>query len=180
MTCTIAYLDRKNRKAYIASDSCASSAYDYSIVKNEKAFHAYRRHDILFGCAGTFRLANILKNYEFFDVKDKITCEFLTKKFIPELKEQIGNDIEEDWSLLIATKNNLFRIQSDFAVLELTASVEAIGNGGNMAVGAFVALNRFAKKHKIKIKTEDIFKQALEISMSYHNGIKPPFVVIHN
>lgn len=178
MTCTIAYLDKKHKKAWLASDSCASSSYDYSIVKNEKVFHAKNRPDILIGCAGSFRLMNILKNNVFFGMKDVISCEYLTCKFIPLLREHLGEECsQDDWSVLIVTKSCVFKVQTDFAVLELTSNIEAIGNGGYVALGAFSAFESVSKK--VVLTTEEKLIKCLEISKKFNTGVLEPFIVIH-
>lgn len=181
MTCTIAFLDKKQKKAYMASDSCASSSYDYSIVRNEKAFHAKSRPDILIGCAGTFRIMNVLKYNTIFGINDKVTCDYLINNFIPRFKELTdGIEKEDDWAILIATKTNIFKIQSDFAVLDLKTNIEAIGNGGYTALGAFVALDSVSKSMNVELTTEEKLKRSLQLSKKFNTGVLEPFLIIHS
>lgn len=61
MTVTLAYYDSVSDKCYIGADSCASDAINHSVCKNMKCFHPVGRRDVLIGCAGTFRLPNLLQ-----------------------------------------------------------------------------------------------------------------------
>ena len=59
MTVCLAYTHQNT--CFMLGDSCASDSINHSVVRNPKVFNPVGRRDVLIGCAGTFRLPNLLK-----------------------------------------------------------------------------------------------------------------------
>lgn len=181
MTVTLAYYDSVSDKCYIGADSCASDAINHSVCKNMKCFHPVGRRDVLIGCAGTFRLPNLLQYVPnvFPEEEDlpteKIDMAWLVNEFTPVLGA-LTDDFEDDdvWELLIAVNKHIYRIQMDLSVVESADNVDAIGIGGSVALGAFKTLNDLMKDMSVT----DRIKYALQVACNSCQGCQPPFVIV--
>ena len=180
MTVVLAYRDAKLKKAWLAGDSCASDSINQSIVKNHKVFHPVGRRDILIGCAGTFRLPNLLQFVpgvfppEDEMSTDEINMSYLVNEFTPVI-DVLTEDFDDDdvWELLIAVGDRIYRMQMDLSIIEPADDSDAIGIGGSVALGAFKVLNELATNMSV----EDRMKHALSVACSSCHGCLPPFRV---
>lgn len=182
MTVTLAYSDRNNNTAWIAADSCASDSINHSIVKNAKVFHPVGRRDILLGCAGTFRLPNLLQYIpgifppENELATDDINMSYLINEFTPVIRA-LTEDFEDDdyWELLIAVGDRIYRMQMDLSIIEPADDCDAIGVGGSVSLGAFKVLNELEPNMAV----EDRMNHALRIACDSCQGCCPPFLIMH-
>jgi hypothetical protein len=179
MTVALAYRDSKNKVAYIVSDSCASDSLSHSTVKNQKVFHPVGRRDIVFGCAGTFRLPNLLQYIpgifppEEELATDDIDLSYLVNEFTPVVRVLVEDFDEEDsWEVLIAVGDRIYRMQMDLSILEPASDCDAIGCGGPVALGAFKILNELEPDMSI----EDRMNHALNIACDTVIGCQRPFM----
>ena len=180
MTVVLAYVDKDNHCTHMAGDACASDAINKSIVKNEKVFHPVGRKDILFGCAGTFRLPNLLKYVPgIFPAEDELATDdidmsYLINEFTPVVRA-LTEDFDDDdaWELLIAVGDRLYRMQMDLSILEPADTCDAIGIGGQVALGAFKVLNELETNMTIN----DRINHALNVACSSCQGCQPPFSI---
>lgn len=176
MTVALAYTD--GTTSYMISDSCASDAVNHSVVRNPKCFNPNGRKDILIGCAGTFRLPNLLKYVPgVFPSEDELATEeidmaYLVNEFSPVIKA-LTDDFEDDdlWEMLIAVNGKIYRMQMDLSIIEPADDCEAIGCGGPVALGAFKVLNELEPNMPIKKKME----HALKVACDTVQGCQPPF-----
>lgn len=181
MTVAIAYYDSNSDKCYIGADSCASDSINHSICKNMKCFHPVGRRDVLIGCAGTFRLPNLLQfvpgvfpeEHEL--PTEKIDMAWLVNEFTPILGA-LTDDFEDDdvWELLVAVNKRIYRVQMDLSIVESADSTDAIGIGGSVALGAFKVLNEL----KPDMPVEDRIKYALKVACDSCQGCTPPYTVV--
>ena len=183
MTVVLAYSDKNSNTAFMAGDSCASDPINQSLVKNPKVFHPVGRRDILIGCAGSFRMPNLMQHVagifppeEELATKD-IDMQYLVTEFTPVIRA-ITDDFDEDdmWEMLIAVGNRIYRMQMDLSILEPADDCDAIGIGGSVALGAFKVLNELAPYRSV----EERMKHALNVACSSCQGCAPPFVVEKN
>lgn len=181
MTVTLAYSDKQNKTAWIASDSCASDSVSHSLVRNPKVFHPSGRPDVLIGCAGSFRLMNLLQHVSgiFPDTSelstDEINMEFLVNEFTPVISALTEDfDSDESWELLVAVGDRIYRMQMDYSIIEPADDSDAIGIGGPVALGAFKVLNQLAALQP----TESRMKQALQVACDSCHGCLPPYLVM--
>ena len=182
MTVTLAYSDPTSNTAYIASDSCASDSINHSVVRNQKVFHPVGRRDILIGCAGTFRMPNLLKYIpgifppEEELATDDIDMSYLVNEFTPVVAA-ITEDFDDDdaWELLIAVGSRIYRMQMDLSIIEPADDCDAIGIGGSVALGAFKVLNELEPDMPI----EDRITHALRVACETCQGCQPPFTTLH-
>lgn len=181
MTVTIAYIDKKNKHAYLGADSCASDAVSKSVVNNNKVFHPVGRKDVLIGCAGTFRLQNILQYCpDIFPGEDELDTEDINMNYLVNVFSQTVKELTEDfddtdtWGLLIAVGDRIYQMQMDLSVIEPSEEFETIGIGGQVAIGALKVLNELVPEMSI----EDKIKKALEVTCSACQGCSPPFSIM--
>lgn len=183
MTVVLAYSDKNTNTAFMAGDSCASDPINQSLVKNPKVFHPVGRRDILIGCAGSFRMPNLMQHVpgifppeEELATKD-IDMSYLVTEFTPVIRA-ITEDFDDDdmWEMLIAVGNRIYRMQMDLSILEPADDCDAIGIGGSVALGAFKVLNELAPYRSV----EERMKHALNVACSSCQGCSPPFIVEKN
>jgi len=182
MTVTLAFSDRNNKRAWIAADSCASDSINHSIVKNAKVFHPVGRRDVLIGCAGTFRLPNLLQFVPgVFPPEDELATDdidmsYLINEFTPVMRA-LTDDFEDDdyWELLIAVGDRIYRMQMDLSIIEPADDCDAIGVGGQVALGAFKVLNELEPDMAI----ENRITHALRVACDTCQGCAPPFLIMN-
>lgn len=183
MTVVLAYSDKNSNTAFMAGDSCASDPINQSLVKNPKVFHPVGRRDILIGCAGSFRMPNLMQHVEgIFPPEEELATKdidmsYLVTEFTPVIRA-ITEDFDEDdmWEMLIAVGSRIYRMQMDLSILEPADDCDAIGIGGSVALGAFKVLNELAPYRSV----EERMKHALNVACSSCQGCAPPFVVEKN
>lgn len=179
MTVTLAY--RTQDCAYLIGDSCASDSFSHSAVKNHKVFHPVGRRDILFGCAGTFRLPNLLQYVPgIFPPEDELPTDdidlgYLINEFTPVIRAMTDDfDDDDAWECLIAVGNRIYRMQMDLSILEPADDADAIGCGGPVALGAFKVLNELEPEMSI----EDRMNHALNVACSTVQGCQGPYLLV--
>lgn len=179
MTVALSYTDGKH--AYIIADSCASDALNQSLVKNPKVFNPVGRKDVLIGCAGTFRLPNLLKYVpNVFPSESELATEdinmsYLVNEFTPVMKALTADFEDEDvWEMLIAVGDRIYRMQMDLSIIEPADCCESIGCGGSVALGAFKVLNELEPDMLI----EERMKHALKVACDTVQGCSAPFSIM--
>lgn len=183
MTVCLAYSDPATKKSYIIGDSCASDSINHSVVRNPKVFNPVGRRDVLIGCAGTFRLPNLLKHVpNVFPPEDELATEdidmsYLVNEFSPVIKI-LTDDFEDDdvWEMLIAVNGHIYRMQLDYSIIEPADDCEAIGCGGSVALGAFKVLNELEPNMTV----EDRMKHALKVACDTVQGCCAPFLFLES
>lgn len=103
------------------------------------------------GYTSSYRMGDLLKySFDPPDIeKDQDANEYLVKLFIPELIAcfdkhhftKTSSGVKEGGEFLVALKNRLFIVQSDFSVLEPSAGYSSVGSGSTVALGALYACN---------------------------------------
>lgn len=177
MTVILAHSDHNSKTSWIGSDSCASDSINHSTVKNNKVFHPVGRRDVLLGCAGTFRLPNLLQFVpNVFPPENELATEdinmsYLINEFTPVIKI-LTSDFDDDdtWELLIAVEDRIYRMQMDLSIIEPTDDCDAVGIGGSVALGAFKVLNELEPDMPV----EDRMKHALKVACDTCLGCQLP------
>lgn len=161
MTCIIGYKDRRNHHIYMGGDRMASNSAQYSIstMGHPKVFtksihdpeNKDKKINILLGYTTSFRMGQLLQ-YEFapsFPVDGKLTIKYMVTKFIPELRDayhEAGYGKKTDaekmngGTVLVGSRDGLFKVSDDFSVLELKDDFICIGCGRQLASGALFSL----------------------------------------
>jgi ATP-dependent protease HslVU (ClpYQ) peptidase subunit len=76
---------------------------------------------------------------------------------------------DEIGSFIVGYKGNLYEIDDDGQVGQLTDNISSVGCGHQIALGAMYALDHLYPAERIK--------KALEITTYLNAGVRPPFVV---
>ncbi len=148
MTVILASKDLSNDSIYIGSDLLSST--EYNVYKKTKIIKKEDKDGnlIVFAVAGYTWLIDYIKNYDlkiingvsyspYNYIKKVLFCmydDLLENALIPVYDE------EKDtcFNIIIIYKNNIYSIQSNFAILE-EDNYEVIGSGYPTATGAFLA-----------------------------------------
>lgn len=148
MTVILASKDLSNDSIYIGSDLLSST--EYNTYKKTKIIKKQDKEGnlIVFAVAGYTWLIDYIKNYDLKPINDVYTSpyNYIKKVLFCMYDDLLENalipiyDEEKDTcsNIIIIYKNNIYSIQSNFAILE-EDNYEVIGSGYPTATGAFLA-----------------------------------------
>lgn len=148
MTVILASKDLSNGSIYIGSDLLSST--EYNTYKKTKIIKKQDKEGnlIVFAVAGYTWLIDYIKNYDLKPINDVYTSpyNYIKKVLFCMYDDLLENalipiyDEEKDTcsNIIIIYKNNIYSIQSNFAILE-EDNYEVIGSGYPTATGAFLA-----------------------------------------
>ena len=186
MTCVIGMIDKENKKGYIAADTFGSNDFSGQNYVNNKIFKSIDSPDILIGVSGSFRIMELLEFNSIFpeDIflkKTPITRQLLVNRVIPKIKKLLEDnkaasykDLGEDnfsSNILIVTKDSVFTIQANYAVLETSLPYASIGSGKNFALGSLYSTT--------DSNIEDQIKIALKSAEKFQLRVKGPFKILN-
>ena len=183
MTVCIGIRDKKNHCCYVGADCGVSHSSFYTKTITPKVFHPYERTDIVIGCAGSVCMANLLQsdNTLFEGLpKDKYPSDDillldLIQVVIPKIKVHAGilKQDNNEFDLILAVKDRLYRIQSDCSIYEVE-EMEIIGSGCETAYGAMKMADSYDPYDNYKSHIES----SIRISSEYNYGITAMSVVL--
>lgn len=148
MTVILASKDLSNDSIYIGSDLLSST--EYNAYKKTKIIKKQDKDGnlIVFAVAGYTWLIDYIKNYNLNLINDVYSFPY---NYIKKVLYCMYNDLSENKlipiydeekdtcsNIIIIYKNNIYSIQSNFAILE-EDNYEIIGSGYPTATGAFLA-----------------------------------------
>jgi len=191
MTVCIGVINPLDHCCYVGADCGVSYDSHHSATDTPKVFHPCDRKDIVIGCAGSIRMANLLMSDDtLFDsfpvdeykVDDHLILD-LIKLFIPNVKyhaESLKKE-NEDFDLILAIKDRLYRVQSDYSIYESNegmygnyTGVVAIGSACETAYGAMM----MAESINPDLPYYDRIKKAIHICSFYNYGITPQSTIL--
>lgn len=165
-------------KCFLGGDSAGCDGWDLMVRRDPKVF---RKGDFLIGGSGSYRV-NQLVQYQFTPPEHPAgmdAFEFMCAAFVEALRESVknggstlikeGQEKSGGW-LLVAYRGRLFRIDSDYQVGENVAPFDAIGCGGNFALGALDATPGGDPEERMTL--------ALEAAERWCTGVRRPFTVL--
>jgi len=174
MTCIVGIVDRKTNNVVIGGDSAGVINLDVTARKDEKVFE---NGNFIFGCAGSFRMMQLLR-YSFTPPeKPNIpTYKYMTTDFIDGIRKTFKkggylkkwSDGEEKGGVfLVGYENRLFKIDTDFQVIETLRGYDACGCGELYALASV-----FNSK---KTNSKNIVLEALKTAEYFSGGVVAPF-----
>jgi ATP-dependent protease HslVU (ClpYQ) peptidase subunit len=191
MTCIVGMLNPQDGNVIIGGDSAAVSGIEIQVEKQPKIF---KNGDFIFGCTTSFRMIQLLKfqfqppiiensGPGFATVAKQAPVDiyaYMCTKFVDELRNcfKVGgildtqNGIEHGGTFLVGYKERLFRINSDFYVMETLDGFDAVGCGQQYALGAMKQLE--STKLSVQVK----LAQALETAAHFSGGVVGPFHIV--
>jgi ATP-dependent protease HslVU (ClpYQ) peptidase subunit len=174
MTCIVGLIAEDG--IYMGADSCVSNSYIQRTLKSPKIF---KKGDMLIGCSGYLRMMQLVQySLEIPKHRDaeQSLYEYMITTFIDALRKcfktagysEINNNQEfTDSVLLIGYKGSLFKIETNYQIMEYTDSFAAIGSGSEVALGALMATENEQPQQRIE--------KALLAAEKFSRGVKGPF-----
>lgn len=177
MTCVVAI--RNDERIVIGADSAASGNNRVVGRRDKKVF---KRRNLVFGFAGSFRIGQLLK-YQLKIPKKPGNIgdiEYIVNILISDIikllrSNRLVRNNEMDCSLIIVFNNKIFKVDSDFQVEVTTDEYTAIGDGADVALGSLFTANRAIGTRPFPDET---VKCALEASAKYCTTVTAPFNLI--
>lgn len=180
MTC-IAGLVEVNGRVWIGGDSAGSNQYQLTVRRDPKVF---RIGDILFGTAGSFRMAQLLR-CAFMppphpDGMD--TERYLVKVFIDAVRQlfkdagaaKAVNDQEQGNYFLLGYRRQLWRVEPDYQVGQALEGYDAVGTGAEVAFGALYVLQHGGAP---SLTPRDKIRLTLEAAEQWQPAVRRPFTI---
>lgn len=177
MTCIVGLAERGT--VWIGGDSASSDGYQERRLApdNKKVF---LREGLLIGCTTSFRFSQLLEfklsppaRRSSSSDREYIVC--VVAESVRECLREGGyskvvDDVEKGGVALIGYRGSLYRLQSDFSILQYSDKFDAIGNGGHYALGAMAALE--AAEPEVRILA------SLAVASHFAEGIREPYHVL--
>lgn len=174
MTCVVALRDRDH--TYLGADSAGVGGLSLSIRKDRKI---YRVGPTLIGFTTSFRMGQLL-GYSLTvpEHHSDIGIErYMATSFINEVRATLKNggfaakdkDVESGGAFIVAYRDRIFQIDSDFQVGESTHSYCAIGCGMDLALGSLYTTSRQS------LAPDERVRLALEAAETFSAGVRGPF-----
>ena len=187
MTCIIGFIDKTNGMTYMGCDSCISTGSTKAIMNEgkKKVFKLKDVNNAILGFSGDVRDMNILEYATgLIDKRDEpdIDEEYVVTKFVPNLINIIekndrcrtsNGQKEMESYFLLAYKEKMWRISSDYSVTSFSDDYDAIGSGtyhalGSMATTEGLGMTPVRRIHK-----------ALQVASKFVPSVAPPFHIIN-
>lgn len=184
MTCIIGLEDNGN--VYVGSDSALSDSWTISSLQaKEKIFV---NSDIIFGCCGSMRVAQLL--HYALEIpehdSDKSDMEYLVVDFVDALRSLLKDkgtlhSSDEDGkveylphsALIVGYKSKVYVVDADFQVSRSIGGFVCEGSGKEVASGAMQVI-----KDRHDLTPEDKIKKSLEASAIHTCYVQGPFHVL--
>lgn len=183
MTCILGleYGDR----VYIGGDSQVTQGWDKGVAGG-KVFRVQQRFVV--GCSGPMRLQNLLQYVFEPPTQGTETNEtYMVRHFADALRTLMKDNIavtsenaseDSGGAFLIGYKGSLYEIGSDFSVIHFERGYDAIGAGGDFAMGALaIMLKTACTIEQGANPAETLLKTALDIAGMFSITVCPPYVV---
>ncbi len=180
MTCIVGFIDKKTKTVTMGADSAGVAGFEIIIRKDPKIF---KNGPFLIGCTSSFRMIQLLRfSLKVPEIKNKDIYEYLCTDFIDAIRkcfvdggfmQKTKDGDEQGGAFLVAYKNRLFEIDSDYQVAESLNGILSCGCGSSYALGALYSIHNNDITSKEKVLT------ALKAASFYSAGVSEPYI-IHN
>jgi ATP-dependent protease HslVU (ClpYQ) peptidase subunit len=178
MTCIVGLLDKGT--VWMGGDSAGIANWDLTIRSESKV---WKREGFIFGSAGSHRVLQLLK-YELvipplpqqFDNESNF-MQYMVTKFVPAVRECLKNggaaekndEVEKGGIFLVGCSGYIYKIQSDYQVLNSRRPWLALGCGSNYAQGVLYATPHLDPQSRVLL--------ALEAAEQMSAGVRGPFTL---
>lgn len=181
MTCIVALKDKNS--VWIGADSLGSNLYTKAVQSMSKVVRHETFKNVLMGFTCSFRHIDILRyDEEIFNKLDwyenrNIDHKYMVTKFIPKLQERFekepDKETKEAINFIVATDNEIFEIQSDYAVLVPKDGYCSVGCGEDIALGSLYTTR------DLEMTPQERIIKALEAAENVSCGVQRPFVIMN-
>ena len=177
MTCIVGLA--RAGKVFLGGDSAGVAGWELSVRRDKKVF---RNGEFLIGYTTSFRMGQILEHAfkpppipkRVANLNRYMVVDFIGA-FRASLKEHgwaaVQNGREEGGDFLVGVRQRLFRVASDFQVVEAKSGMDAIGSGSELARGALFATEGL-------LRDELRIRRALRAAEHGNAGVRAPFYVL--
>jgi ATP-dependent protease HslVU (ClpYQ) peptidase subunit len=175
----------KGGRVWIGSDSVASN--DHYMAWNLAEPKAFKSGPFLIGLAGSPRVKQLIK-YKLNlkdDPRQSDALEFMCTEFIDRLRAVLGDNGSKaskdnidgvagfSW-IMVGFRGRLFVIMSDFQVMERRVCYDAIGCGGDYALGSLY------ESSSSKLSPKQRIEAALKCAETLSAGVRGPFTILES
>lgn len=180
MTCIVGIV--RDGEIYIGTDSLACSGWGAIVCEKFKAF---RKGEFVFGLSGSPRMKQLLDyslelpplpegdldlfKYVAHDIVESVRKCLRDGGYLQKEKDR---ESAEGSYFLVGGRGRLFRIGSDLEVTENIWGYDAIGSGGDFALGSLY------RSLTIGEETESAIVSALMAAEQFNIGVRGPFHII--
>ncbi len=181
MTCIVGIAHHGN--VTIGGDSAATNGSSQQTLRvDPKVFSV---GNVIFGCTSSFRMMHLL-HYSLeipalpaLDQADTLE-RYMVTDFIDAIRECFSNggyakkkgEREKGGTFLVGIRGRLFRVDDDYQVEETIVGYNAVGNGGDLALGALYTTQ------SIKLSPRKRLEIALEAAAYHNSDTRPPFLFV--
>jgi ATP-dependent protease HslVU (ClpYQ) peptidase subunit len=185
MTSIVGYIDRENGITYLGGDSLASNSYYKEVIKQRKVFKSNDSKNMIIGFSGALRDLDLLTYAEnLIDKRDEpnIDHKYMVTKFIPNIIQLFKNNDRNDncrgvseieSCFLVAYKDKLWTIESNYCVTELVTNYTVIGSG------MYYALGSLKTTEGMDLTPIEKIHLALQSASEFAPEVAPPFYIIN-
>lgn len=172
MTCVVGV--EHDGRVWLGADSAGVSGWSLTVRADEKVF---RTGPFVMGFTSSFRMGQLLR-YSFNppkQAKSQDDYEFMCTAFVDEVRRCLKdggymtttNGNEAGGTFLVGYKGSLYAVHDDFQVARAACGFDAVGCGGELALGALHAT--------AKTKPRPRLTAALRAAEAFSAGVSGPF-----
>jgi ATP-dependent protease HslVU (ClpYQ) peptidase subunit len=182
MTCIVAVL--KGKTVFLGGDRAATDGHlNRTILKEPKVFI---KGELGFGVCGSPKVMDALKHsIEMPTQSSGDDRAFLVSELVPAIREGLvkldaagvdsspfggGSGVTYEGEIIVAYRGKLYRMQSNFQLIEGGEGYASVGSGSQLALGSLAATKKWSNAKKRVLA-------ALEASTG-NAGCAPPFDVL--
>lgn len=179
MTCVVGIVGPNC--SVIGADSAGVDGHYGRVIRADQK--CFKVGEYLFGFTSSFRMGQLLR----YSVKPPVPregadlMEFMCTEFVESIRQTMKtggyaetvNGRDSGGTFLVIFRHRLFRVESDFQVGEPAAKFDAIGAGGDIALGSLVETRK-----SIILHPRDRVSMALEASSEFCCAVHGPFNVV--
>jgi len=171
----------------LGADSVGVNGHgDRTIRADPKVFNLSQA--IAVGYTSSFRMGQLLRYHLPDDIRTSGRAgdhyEWAVCKFVPAVRAalkshgyaKVDNNVETGGAFLLAVYDRLFRVESDFQVAEAADCYDAVGAGGDVALGALAALRTQSFASSDGAVLREVAELALKAACHHNVYCAPPFV----
>ena len=184
MTC-IAAIALPNGETWVGGDSAGTNTSSQQTIHVDPKVFFVRNEagdEFLFGCSTSFRMMQLLQyvfkppRYNGGDLH-----RYMVAEFVEAVRTVLKNggfarkeaEREQGGKFLVGFRGHLFLIDSDYQVAEAHCGYNAIGSGGDLAIGSLFTT------HTQDMPPEKRLTLALQAAAYHNSDVREPFIIHH-
>lgn len=173
MTCIVGLVE--GNSVYMGADSAATRDYETRALNGPRKL--IRVSDFLIGYTTSFRMGQILEHHLSVRPQGKESdFAYMVTAFVEAVRDslkthgysEINNNRESGGTLLIGYHGHLYKMISEFSVLEVNDGFDAIGCGEDYALGVLYALNNHSAEDRITVSLATAAYFSSHVCLPFH------------